>query len=330
MDTFNILLSSAGRRVELLQIFRDTLRELGLRGDVIAADMSPLSAAMQSADRSFVVPPCDEEAFIPEVLEICERNRVRLLVPTIDTELPYYAAACERFAVIGTTLAVSAPQVIAIARDKALANCWLRRNGFPVPRQTQLDAVRRDPAAWPLPLVAKPRTGSASAGLLVATQHAQLDLIGTPSDYVIEEKLTGVEYTIDVLADFDGRCRCAVPRRRIEVRGGEVAKGQTCRMPGLEALACNICEALPGAYGVLNIQVIDGADGPAVVEINPRFGGGFPLTWQAGGKYPRWMLEEILGFPSTASKNAWSSGMTMLRWDAAVYLQPREAERTLQ
>lgn len=328
MENFNILVSSAGRRVELQNILRETLSDAGLRGQVMAADMSPMSAAFHSADRSFLVPPCEDDDFIPAVLEICERHDIRLVVPTIDTELPYYAASRDRFAAIGATVAVSAPEVIAIARDKAVTNCWLRRHQFPVPRQAHLEEVRRNSAGWPLPVVVKPRTGSASAGIVFATRRAELDLIDNPAAFVVEEKLTGVEYTIDVLAAADGRCLCAVPRRRLEVRGGEITKAQTCRIPDLEALACSICETLPGAYGVLNIQVIVEAAGPAVLEINPRFGGGFPLTWEAGGKYPGWMLEEILGRASTAARDSWTSGVTMLRWDAAVYVEAPPAGRT--
>jgi carbamoyl-phosphate synthase large subunit len=330
MEPFNILVSSAGRRVALQNILRETLRDAAVTGRVMAADMSPMSAAFHDADRAFLVPPCDDEAFIPEMLEICERHGIRLVVPTIDTELPYYAANRDLFAAIGTTVAVSSPEVIAIAADKAVTNCWLRRHGYPVPRQAHLEEVRRNPAGWPMPLVIKPRTGSASAGIVFATRREQLEHVDDPAAYVVEEMLTGIEYTIDVLAAADGRCLCAVPRRRMEVRSGEITKAQTCRIPDLEAMAYSICETLPGAYGVLNIQVIVAAAGPAVLEINPRFGGGFPLTWEAGGKYPAWMLEEILGRASTASRVAWTSGVTMLRWDAAIYVESPTVEGTRQ
>jgi carbamoyl-phosphate synthase large subunit len=262
------------------------------------------------------------------VLEICVRHGITLIVPTIDTELPYYANSRHLFQAIGTTVAVSSPSLIALAGDKAQTNCWLKRHGFPVPHQAHLEDVKRDPARLPLPAVVKPRNGSASSGIVFATRGAQLDLIEDPANYIVEQQLTGVEYTIDVLAAASGRCLCAVPRRRMEVRGGEITKAQTCRLPELEDLACRICEALPGAFGVLNIQVMVGESGPAVLEINPRFGGGFPLTWEAGADYPRWMLEELTGRPSTASKDAWADGITMLRYDAAVYVETHQAGST--
>jgi carbamoyl-phosphate synthase large subunit len=327
MTEFNVLMSSAGRRVALQNIFRQTLRTMGLSGEVMAVDMSPMSAAFQNADRAFLVPACRDEAFIPTVLEICQRHRIKLVVPTIDTELPYYANARHLFEAIGTAVAVSSPAVIGIASDKAQTHCWLKRNGFPVPRQAHLDDVKRDASDWSFPAVVKPRNGSASNGIVFATRRADLDSIDNPSGYVVEEQIHGIEYTTDLLVTSGGRCACAVPRRRIAVRGGEVMKAETCRLPELEALTSAICEALPGACGVLNIQVMVGDAGAAVIEINPRFGGGFPLAWEAGADYPRWMLEELLGRPSTASKDSWCDGVTMLRYDAAVYVDTRRQGR---
>src|SRR2546425_6027319 len=83
---FNVMVSSAGRRVALLDIFRRTLAEMDLPGQVLAADMSRLSSAFHSADRAFLVPPCSSPEFVPELLDLCRANRVRLLVPTIDPE----------------------------------------------------------------------------------------------------------------------------------------------------------------------------------------------------------------------------------------------------
>jgi carbamoyl-phosphate synthase large subunit len=323
MTEFNILVSSAGRRVELQNIWRHTLRALDLQGEVMAVDMSPMSAAYQSADRAFVVPACRDEAFIPAILDICERNRIKLIVPTIDTELPYYANARRLFDAIGTTVAVSSPAVVAIASDKAQTHCWLKRHGFPVPRQAHLEDVKRNCDDWSFPVVVKPRNGSASKGIVFATKRADLDPIDNAAEYVVEQQIHGVEYTLDLLVTAGGRCVCAVPRRRIAVRGGEVMKAQTCRLPELEALAARICETLPGAFGVLNIQMMLGDDGPAIIEINPRFGGGFPLAWEAGADYPKWMMEELLGRPSTASSDSWCDGVTMLRYDAAVYVDTK-------
>jgi carbamoyl-phosphate synthase large subunit len=329
-----VLVSSAGRRVELLRGFRRALGSLGLDGRVIATDATWYSSAFHEADEGIVVPRLDDPAFVPTLLEVCEKHGVDLLVPTIDTEMAAWVGSRDQFAAIGTTISLSGGGVVDIAADKQLTHEWLVANGFPTVDQTTPDAVLADPGAWTFPLLAKPRFGSAGIGVGVvrdaedlAAAVRRLEL----GEMVVQTLAGGREHTIDVLADRDGRCVCAVPRRRIEVRAGEVSKGVTVRSPRLQDLAARICAALPGAFGTITIQVfVDGEpDDPAadlaVIEINARYGGGFPLALEAGADFPRWQLEELFGLPSTAAADGWRDGMVMLRYDAAVFVDEADA-----
>lgn len=327
MERFNVLLSSAGRRHVLLQIFRKALAQLDLAGEVMATDVTRLAAALQAADRAFLMPRCTSSEFIPAMLDICRDHHVNLLIPTIDTELPSYAANRESFAAIGTTIAISSPEVIAIGGDKVRTHDWLVANGFPTVRQAAADAVAADPAAWPYPFLVKPAGGSSSVGVAIVKDRAQLEAMTRGGGFIAQSIAKGKEHTIDFLADRRGRCLCAVPRCRLETRAGEVSKGMAVRSGPLQALAARLCEALPGAYGCLNVQVfLDDATGELnVIELNPRFGGGFPLTWEAGAHYPRWIIEELLGRPTTASANGWRDRLVMLRYDDAVFLDAEEA-----
>lgn len=324
---FNVLLSSAGRRYALLSIFRKALAELGLQGEVMAADMSPLSSAYQAADRSFLVPRCASAEFVPRLLEICRANEVSLVVPTIDTELPVYARHREEFARIGTTVAVSSPEAVAIACDKVRTHAWLSATGLPTVRQASAEEAIAHRDAWPFPFLVKPAGGSSSIGVAIVRDEVQLAAATRGGAYLAQTIAPGVEYTIDVLVTRAGRSVCAVPRRRLEVRGGEVSKGMTVRAPALEALARRLFEALPGAYGCLNAQVFhDEKTGTMnVIELNARFGGGYPLAWEAGARYPTWMIEELLGLPSTASADRWRDRLLMLRYDDAVFIDATRA-----
>ncbi len=170
-------------------------------------------------------------------------------------------------------------------------------------------------ASWQWPLIAKPRSGSAGIGVVHCASVSDLP----EGDVVVQELAPGAEHTVDVLVLRDGRCRVAVPRRRLEVRAGEVSKGVTVRHEPLQALARAIAEALPGAYGVLNVQVFADGDELRVIEVNARYGGGFPLAYEAGARLPDWTIEELLGRPSTVTDD-WREGLVMLRYDEAVFV----------
>ena len=122
-----------------------------------------------------------------------------------------------------------------------------------------------------------------------------------------------------------GGVACVVVRQRLEVRAGEISKGYTVRDPTLEGWARRLTERLPDAAGPLTLQCFKGPDGRlAFIEINPRFGGGFPLSLAAGADYPRWLLEWALGRPSTATAHGWRGDVAMLRYDDAVFVSRTE------
>jgi carbamoyl-phosphate synthase large subunit len=321
------LVSSAGRRVELLGCFRRSMADLGLDGRVLAVDRSWYASAFHAADDAFLVPGCDDAEFVPRLLELCDSHQVDLVIPTIDPELPVYAAARSEFESVGTRVVVSSPETVAIASDKVETHRWLTVSGFPTVDQAALG----EHDGWSYPLVVKPRYGSGALGVTVVSRAAELEVAtARGEEMVVQTVAPGREYTIDALVDGDGRCVCAVPRRRLEVRAGEVSKAVTVRSARLEAIAVDICEALPGAYGPVAIQVFasddpDEGDDLQVIELNARFGGGFPLAFEAGAVFPRWLLEERLGIPSTATNEKWRSGVVMLRYDAAVFVEAPDA-----
>ena len=237
-------------------------------------------------------------------------------MPTHDGELPLLSAARDRFAAVGATVSISAPETIAIGRDKAQTHAWLTEHGFPTVRQGTVSDVLAAAASWQWPLIAKPRSGSAGIGVVHCASVADLP----EGDVVVQELAPGTEHTVDVLVLRDGRCRVAVPRRRIEVRAGEVSKGVTVRHAAARAARLATSRsALPGAYGVLNVQVFVAGDELRVIEINARYGGGFPLAYEAGARLPEWTIEELLGRPSTLTDD-WREGLVMLRYDEAVFV----------
>jgi len=322
-----LLLSSAGRRVELLRCFRREAAWLGIDLRVLATDYAPdWSAACHEADASFAIPLCISPTFVHELLGLCRRERVDLLVPTIDPELSALSAHIEAFRTSGTEVVISGPDVVRIARDKLATARHLAAAGIPVPKTALPDEVEISGWDWTWPLLVKPRDGSGSTGILKVESRDQLAPFLGSEDHVVQTLMTGVEYTVNVFFDRAGVLHCAVPHQRYEIRAGEVAKGVTERVPGLWRIAQALGRSLPGACGPLCFQAFMAEDGRmAVFEINARFGGGYPLAHQAGAPFTRWLLEEAIGAPLTAHDD-WRAGVRMLRYDAAVFPdEPAEA-----
>ena len=318
-----IMITSAGRRVGLLNSFRNSAAELGLPLEILACDCNvAMSSACHEADRRFAVPPASDPSYVEALLDICRTHGVALLVPTIDPELQPLADADQRFAEIGTYVSVSAPELVAIARDKLATARFLEAADVPAPRSATPQDILHASEGWEWPLLAKPRSGSSGR----AVQHvANLDAVRSlpdDEDFVVQQLLQGREYTVNVYFDRSGQMRCAVPHERLQVRSGEVEKGVTRRVPALEQIAAQLAQALPGPRGALCFQAMVQPDGTAsVFEINARFGGGYPLAHRAGAPFTRWLLEEVAGRHVSAN-GGWQEGVLMLRYDAAFFVTP--------
>jgi carbamoyl-phosphate synthase large subunit len=316
VTSFGILFTAAGRRVSLLRHFRRTLEDLGLSGPVVAADASASAPANFVADRQVRVPRVSASNYIDCLVEECQRHEIRLLFPLIDTDLMRLAEAREAFARAGTTAVVAGPSTVGICADKRATFAFFSRHGIDTPAVFDEDAIARL-AASDFPVIVKPYDGSSGIGVARATDRAGLEhhRRHVPNT-IVQELVVGDEYTVDVLVGFDGTVRCAVPRRRIEVRAGEVSKGVTVKSRAIIDAARRVVETLPDPVGCITVQCFLQPDGRIrFTEINARFGGGFPLSLHAGADFPRWLIEEYLGRPIVAYREDWRDDLAMLRYD---------------
>lgn len=300
----------------MIAAVRDALEKLDLDWRIVAADANPeLSAACHAADSRHRLPLIGSGDYVDSLLDICREEHVRLVIPTIDTELAKLSASANAFADANVRVNIGGPEFVAIARDKRLTAERLGVIGVATPRTFGLDEIE---AGLDFPLIAKPPGGSSSAG--IARYRSIDDYHRSPPQPgdMLQELLEGPEYTVNVFCSVDGTFRCAVPHQRLEVRAGEVSKALTERRADLTAVAQKIA-ALPGARGVFCFQAILTREGPVVFEINARFGGGYPVAHHAGATFTRWLLEEVTGAPSTAS-DEWQDGLLCLRYDAEVFV----------
>jgi carbamoyl-phosphate synthase large subunit len=319
-NEINVLVSSAGRRVELIKCFRSDAAELDIKLRIIATDMHPdLSSGCAAADKSYKVSNCSDPVFLSEMLKICREEKVDLLVPTIDTELLVLSEQRQVFFGFGTEIAISSPNVIKMARDKYKTFQFLTRCNVPCPRTFLMADFSPEQEKSCFPVILKPRGGSSSKGLIRVSSTEDFPILDNPQDYIVQEIFEGEEYTVNLFFDNVGDLITSIPHLRIETRAGEVSKGCTKRVKQFEQISQTIAASLNGFRGVLCYQAIVKPSGETgVFEINARFGGGYPLAHHAGGKFSKWLLEEVSGRISTASKN-WKADVQMLRYDAAFF-----------
>lgn len=326
MREINVLMTAASRRVHLILAFVQALKRLGMKGNVITTDMNNLSPGLYFSDRHYIVPLTTDPQYIPIIRSVCFKERIHLLIPTIDDELPLFGRYAESFLVTGVWVAVSSTRTGEICNDKFLTAQFLSEKGLPVAR-TWMPA-QLDIPSLTYPLFLKPRSGRGSVGAYPISNEKELRFfLDYVPDPVVQEYLFGREFTIDVLADFSGKVISAVPRERLVVRSGVTDRGQTWNHPGMIDLAVRAAEALE-IRGPANIQLKLHNEKATIFEVNPRFSGGIPLTIAAGGDFPAWLIEMRCGRRVRPCLGKFADGLMMACYESAIFL-PDEAARAV-
>jgi carbamoyl-phosphate synthase large subunit len=322
VGSIGILFTCIGRRVSLLKCFRRAARQLKVNASFFGTDTTRLSSALQLCDKGFLVKPVTHSGYISQLLTIVKANKVKLLVPTVDLDLKLLARNKPKFEEAGCSVLISTPEVVDICQDKRKTYRFLIKNGFHSPVTMSVRAaLSKKNLNWPCFL--KPWDGYASRGNAVVRNRKELLFFAKRMpNPICQEFIKGTEHTCDVYVDFSMKVRCVVPRKRIEVRAGEVSKGQVVKHPAICSGAARLVETLGAGPGVITLQLfLTRDDRVRFIEINPRFGGGIPLSIKAGANFPKWILQELLGKTPRIKFDGFKDRLTMLRYDGEVWLE---------
>jgi len=308
----NILFTCAGRRTYLLKYFKENL---GINDRIFATDMQLSAPALQAADVKIQVPAVYDKDYIKISLDICRENKIDALMSLNDLELPILAENKALFEEIGTKVIVSNPKVIDIAFDKYKTAQWVESIGLTAPKTyVRLEDCKKALATGEIsfPLFMKPRWGSGSIGLESISDMEELDIyynllmkkvkktiLATASvgdEYImIQEKLTGNEFGLDVMNDLEGNNVGVSVKKKMAMRAGETDKAITVDLPCVREMGSKIGSEL-GHIGNLDVDIMQRADGTyCVLELNPRFGGGFPFSYEAGVNFPKAIIQWLRG-----------------------------------
>lgn len=321
INPINILFTSSGRRVSLIKKFREMYAHYLVEGKIVTADNKKTAPTAFLSDVHVQVPRVNEADYVDSLLHICKEHQIQILIPLIDTELLLLANNKHRFEESGVQIPISSPELIKISNDKNETYRFFVEHGIPTPKVYADDEILAK--QYELPLIIKPLDGSASNGVTKIRNEKELYFF---KDYIsnamVQEYVFGEEYTVDVMVDFNGSIKTIVPRQRIETRAGEVSKGVTKKDAGIIQAVEKVIKALPNPVGCITLQCFKKLNGEIVfIEINPRFGGGIPLSIEAGANFPFWTVSICLGETFTEMDFSWKEDVTMLRYDEAIFTE---------
>lgn len=318
MSDINVLILSAGRRVELVNCFRKAARELKISGSVFAADCSLTAPALYFADKFRQVPRIDSGEYIRALIDICNEDKISLVVPTIDTELLLLAENRKKMEEkTDARILVSDLSVVNICRNKLNTQSYMEEHGFKVPHLYTAQELRNEKIKYPL--FVKPIDGSSSIDAYKVNNKQELDAILTlVKNPMVQDYMDGEEYTIDVFLDFDGNIITMVPRLRIAVRSGEILKGRIVKDAEIMKDVRRLMEELK-PIGHITVQCRKTYRGIEYIEINPRFGGGAPMSIMAGADSCKNLYRLLRGEVLTYNED-YRENVIFLRFDSSIML----------
>lgn len=327
-----VLFTCIGRRVSLLESFRSAAKRLRVKAACYGTDATRLSPALALCDEGFLVKPVSHPDYLRQLLSIVRSRAIDVLVPTIDWELEVLAEHKAELARAGCFVLISQPEVVRTCQDKKKTYDFLTHSGFDTPLTMSIRQAQAKGAEIKFPCFLKQRDGSAAKSNAVARSPEELRFYAKRIPRcIVQEYVRGDEITCDVFVDFDMQVRCVVPRKRIEVRAGEVSKGQVVKDRRIMDRCAELVSKLNAGPGVITVQLFLTADQKIkFIEINPRFGGGVPLAIKAGADFPKWILQRLLGRKPNIAFDGFEDELIMLRYDGEVWVSKSDISRISQ
>ena len=295
----NILLTSVGRRAYIIDYLRDIYKDLGLSGNIVATNSDMNTTAMSVADKAFESPLIYDEEYIPFLLEICKNEKIDILISLFDIDLMILAKNKAEFEALGVKVIVSNEDVINICNDKFEMLEYLKKINMP---ETYLDLGEALECADfdNKTYILKPRWGMGSLSIFEAEDKKELEVLyekakrSIQKSYLrfesnadmnrailIQEKIKGDEFGLDIFNDLEGKNLSVTVKRKYSMRSGETDIAEVTENSELKAVGKKIAKSL-SHIGNLDMDILL-SDGKAyIIDMNARFGGGYPFTHNAG------------------------------------------------
>jgi carbamoyl-phosphate synthase large subunit len=302
----------------LLEAFMAAVHHLG--GRVLAADVDPLAPALYLADKAIRMPTIASGDYVEALCEVVAKETVGIVVPTIDTELGILADLRPRLQGMGCLGLVSDPGLVRVTSDKL--ETFIVFSGANVRVTPTWAPSQLADAELPERMIVKPRGGSASQNVHFVGPGQLREALEMVPNPIVQTEIDAPEITIDALLSLEGVPIHYVPRLRLRTLAGESIQGRTIARPDLETWIVGVLELIGrlGGRGPLTLQAFL-TEEPTLSEVNPRFGGGYPLALAAGAAYPEWILAMATGQIVTPRLGEFKEGLYMTRTHREIFFE---------
>lgn len=308
----NVMLTSVGRRAYMVKYFKDAV---GPDGKVHVCNSDDLTVAFHYADKSVISPLIYDEQYIPFLLRYCTENEIDIVLSLFDIDLLVLAKNKDKFEKIGTRVIVSEPELIEICNDKWKTYCFLKENGFCVPKTyltLEETILALDKGELHYPVIVKPRFGCGSIAMSIAEDEMALlyyfrrntrtinksylkyESAAVDEKIIYQEFLPGQEYGADIICDLDGNYCNSIIKKKIAMRAGETDIAELVDVNAIRKETERLAKLTRHVGNMdCDIFLVDGK--PYILEMNARFGGGYPFSHMGGCNLPEAIINWVKG-----------------------------------
>jgi carbamoyl-phosphate synthase large subunit len=295
-SVINVLITGMGSTTAI-SVVKSLRQQKEIKVRIIGVDINNKNeiAGSYFCDIFYRVPWATNSNYISEIVKICKVENIQIIFPIVDSELEIIAENIELFCAMNIKVWLSKLKTIQICNDKYKTYKFLLKHHFTTPQSWLPEEVKGSEDKMTYPLIVKPRNGFSSIDVFKVENAVDLlQTLKKVNQPIIQEYLSGTEFTIDVVADDESHILAIVPRERIQVKAGISYKARTVKDEKLSEQAKEIAQAL-NINGHCNIQCRLQNNVPKFFEVNPRFSGTLPLTMAAGINSPLMLVKLAQG-----------------------------------